>query len=217
MFRCKYCHNPDTIAINVEEGKKLNAEEIVTLANKQRSYFGKRGGVTFSGGEPLLQAKALIPVLQTLKAEGIHICLDTNGFFQTAEAKEALDLCDLILPDLKHIDPKKHLQLVGQSNENTLLTFDYLEQTKKPYRMRYVLVPGHTDDEQDLHKLGAYLKTRQVMGRCEILPYHNIGKFKREQLGWKYPLEGTPAASLADLTKAKEILSQYSDKIFIRG
>ncbi len=173
--------------------------------------------MTFSGGEPLLQAKNLVPIMQALKEDGFHICLDTNGYFLTGDAKDAIDLADLILPDLKHIDSKKHLQLVGQGNENTLQTFDYLDQIKKPYWMRYVLVPGHTDDEADLHQLGKYLQTRTALERIEILPYHNMGKFKWEKLGWKYPLEGVPAASIEDLERAKAILEQYSDKIFIRG
>lgn len=217
MFRCKYCHNPDTIPLENDENKKRTADDILFQAIKQREYFWEKGGITFSGGEPLLQTTALLPIIKKLKSEGFHICIDTNGFFQTAEAKEILQLSDLILPDLKHINPEKHLKLVGQSNENTLRTLDYLDEIKKPYWMRYVLVPWYTDEEEDLHMLGKYLQTRTSMERIELLPYHNLGKTKREKLGRKYPLEGVHAATSEDLDKAKEILSHYSEKVFIRG
>lgn len=141
MFRCKYCHNPDTIPLENDQTKRRTADDILLQAVKQREYFGTKGGITFSGGEPLIQAQNLLPIIQTLKFEGFHICIDTNGYIQTPEAREILKLTDLILPDLKHINPQKHLKLVGQSNENTLKTFDYLDEIKKPYWMRYVLVP----------------------------------------------------------------------------
>ena len=217
MFRCKYCHNPDTIPLENDQTKRRTADDILLQAVKQREYFGTKGGITFSGGEPLIQAQNLLPIIQTLKFEGFHICIDTNGYIQTPEAREILKLTDLILPDLKHINPQKHLKLVGQSNENTLKTFDYLDEIKKPYWMRYVLVPWYTDHEEDLHQLGKYLQTRTAMERIEILPYHNLGKSKREKLNWSYPLEGTPAAGSKDLDRAKSILSQYSDKVFVRG
>ena len=217
MFRCQYCHNPDTIPLENENAKHRTADDILLQAVKQREYFREKGGITFSGGEPLTQAAALLPVVQKLKAEGFHICIDTNGFWQTPEAKEVLSLADLILPDLKHINPEKHLKLVGQSNENTLKTLDYLDEIKKPYWLRYVLVPGYTDDEEDLHTLGKYLQTRTAMERIEILPYHNLGKSKWDKLGWKYPLEGVHAATSQNLDTAKRILSQYSEKVFVRG
>lgn len=217
MFRCKYCHNPDTVPLEWASNKKWTADDILFQAIKEKEYFWARGGITFSGGEPLLQAEALVPVIQKLKAEGFHICIDTNGFWNTPAAREALKLADLILPDLKHINPEKHLKLVGQSNENTLKTLDYLDEIKKPYWIRYVLVPWYTDDEEDLHQLGKYLQTRTAMERIELLPYHNLGKSKREKLWWIYPLEWTPAAGSKDLDRAKIILSQYSDKVFVRG
>lgn len=217
MFRCKYCHNPDTIPLENEHVKHWTAQDILLQANKQKEYFGEKGGITFSGGEPLTQAKALLPVIKKLKSEGFHICIDTNGFWQTSEAREVLQLSDLILPDLKHINPEKHLQLVWQSNENTLKTFDYLDKIKKPYWMRYVLVPWYTDDEEDLHTLGKYLQTRTAMQRIELLPYHNLWKSKRDKLGWNYPLEGIHAATSQDLDHVKTILSQYTPHVFVRG
>lgn len=153
MFRCLYCHNPDTIPFERAQSKLMSADDILALANKQKDYFGKKGGITFSGGEPLIQAKELLPIVQKLKSEGFHVCIDTNCYIQTPEAKAVLALADLILPDIKHIDPLKHLKLVGQKNDHTFLTLSYLEEIKKTYRLRYVLVPGHSDDPEDLHKL----------------------------------------------------------------
>lgn len=126
-------------------------------------------------------------------------------------------LADLILPDIKHIHSIKHLKLVGQKNENTFKTLEYLEEIQKPYWLRYVLVPGYSNDPEDLHELGKYIATLKSMLRIELLPYHNLGKEKREKMGRKYPLEGLPAATRSDLDAAKAILEQYTDKIFLRG
>lgn len=112
MFKCLYCHNPDTIPMENEEAKRMNEEQILDLAERNRPYFANGGGITFSGGEPLLQAAALLPIVKRLKSEGYHICIDTNGFVRTPEALEVIALSDLILPDLKQINPKKHLLLV---------------------------------------------------------------------------------------------------------
>ena len=112
MFKCLYCHNPDTIPMENEEAKRMDEEQILDLAERNRPYFANGGGITFSGGEPLLQAPALLPIVKRLKSEGYHICIDTNGFVRTPEALEVIALSDLILPDLKQINPKKHLLLV---------------------------------------------------------------------------------------------------------
>ena len=216
MFRCQYCHNPDTIPLENENAKHRTADDILLQAVKQREYFGEKGGITFSGGEPLTQAAALLPVVQKLKAEGFHICIDTNGFVRTPEALEVIALSDLILPDLKQINPKKHLLLVWQENTNTLATLEYLEKIQKPYWLRYVLVPGLTDDEEDLHQYGKYIKTLKSMERLEILPYHNLGKDKRKKLWWEYPLEWTPAATAQDVHRALDILKNYTDKTYSR-
>ena len=128
-----------------------------------------------------------------------------------------LALADLILPDIKHIHSLKHLKLVGQKNDNTFSTLAYLEQIQKPYRLRYVLVPGYSDAPEDIAELGKYVSTLKSMLRIELLPYHNLGKEKREKMGRKYPLDGLAAATREDLDKAKAILDQYTDKVFLRG
>ena len=217
MFRCKYCHNPDTIPVENENNKHWTVDDILLQVEKEKEYFGEEWGITFSWGEPLFQAAELLPIVKRLKEEGFHVCIDTNGFMQTNEAREVLKLADLILPDIKHINPIKHKELTWQSNENPLKTLDYLDEINKPYRIRYVLVPGYTDEEEDLRSLGEYVKTRKSMERLEILPYHNLWVSKRDKLKWKYPLHGVHAANKKDLERAKAILSEYSDKIYTRG
>lgn len=217
MFKCLYCHNPDTIPFENPTAKLMSAEDILALANKQKGYFGKNGGITFSGWEPLIQAKELLPIVKKLKSEWFHVCIDTNCFIQTPEAREVLALADLILPDIKQIHAIKHLKLVGQKNDNTFKTLAYLEEIQKPYWLRYVLVPWYSNDAEDLHELGKFIATLKSMVRIELLPYHNLGKEKREKMGRKYPLEGLPAATRVDLEAAKAILEQYTDKILLRG
>ena len=143
MFRCLYCQNPD--AIPLEEGKEMSAEEILQLAERQREYFGEKGGITFSGGEPLLQAKELAPVLKLLQENGFHTCIDTNGYLLTEEVKECLNSTNHVLPDLKQANEEEHKKLTGLSNENSLNFVRYLDELKKDYWIRYVVVPGYTD------------------------------------------------------------------------
>ena len=217
MFRCKYCHNPDTIPFENDKVQYWTEDDIIQQMVKEKEYFWETGGITFSWGEPLFQAADLLPVVKKLKQVGFHVCIDTNGFVQSEEAREILSLADLILPDIKHINPEKHLALVGQSNENTLKTLDFLDKIKKPYWIRYVLVPWYTDEEEDLRALWMYLKTRTFVERLELLPYHNLWVSKRDKLKWKYPLHGVHAATSKDLKRAKSILDEYSDKIYTRG
>lgn len=217
MFRCKYCHNPDTIPFENDKVQQRTEDDIILQMIKEKEYFWETGWITFSWGEPLFQAFALLPVVKRLKEEGFHVCIDTNWFVQSQEAREILSLADLILPDIKHINPEKHLALVGQSNENTLKTLDYLDEIKKPYWIRYVLVPWYTDEEEDLRALWKYFQTRTSAERLELLPYHNLWVSKRDKLKWKYPLHGVHAATSKDLKRAKAILDEYSDKIYTRG
>ena len=181
MFRCKYCHNPDTIPFENEAAMHWNENDILDRLVKEAEYFWKDWWVTFSWWEPLFQAPVLLPVVRKIKEAWYHVCIDTNWFVQSEEAREILKLADLILPDIKHIDSDKCKDLVGQSNENTLKTLDYLDEIKKPYRLRQVIVPGYTDYECDLRKLWEYIKTRTSMERLELLPYHNMWFSKREK------------------------------------
>ena len=216
MFRCKYCHNPDTIPFENEAAMHWTEDDIMDHLKKEAEYFWKDGWITFSWGEPLFQAPALLPVVRKIKDAWFHVCIDTNGFVQSEEAREILKLADLILPDIKHIDPDKCKDLVGQSNENTLKTLDYLDEIKKPYWLRQVIVPGYTDDAEDIRKLWEYIKTRTSMERLELLPYHNMGVSKWEKLKRDYLMKDVPAAAVDDLKRVKAILDEYSDKVYMR-
>lgn len=212
-FKCLYCANPDTI--ECKGGTPTSADEIVNMAKNQKPFFGKKGGVTFSGGEPLVQAKNLIPVLKALKAEGFHICIDTNGSVLNDTVKEALEYIDIVLLDIKHIDDNKHLALVGQSNERTLIFASYLQQINKPVWLRYVLVPGYSDDTKDMHQLGKHFADFKNIEKLEIQPYHHLGAHKYEHLGWEYKLKNTPSNTPEQLETAYSIFKKYFKEVII--
>lgn len=179
------------------------------MAVSQKAFFGKRGGITFSGGEPTLQAKALIPLFRRLKEEGIHICLDSNGGLWNEEVKELLNLTDLVLLDVKEHNSIRHQSLTGRSNEQTLKTAAWLEAHAKPFWMRYVLVPGHSDAEEDIRSLGKLFSNYQMMQRVEILPYHTLGVHKYEAMGKEYLLKGVKENTPEQLEKAEALFKEY--------
>ena len=162
-FRCLYCANPDTIDTK-GESTETAIDEIVRMAVSQKAFFGKKGGVTFSGGEPTLQAKALIPLFQRLKEQNIHICIDTNGSIWNEEVEELLKWTDLVLLDIKEFNNVRHRQLTERSNEQTIRTAEWLEKNGKPFWLRYVLVPGYSSFEEDIRALGEHFKNYQQDG-----------------------------------------------------
>lgn len=210
-FRCLYCANPDTIT--AQGGTPTSADEILRMAVSQKPFFGKRGGITFSGGEPTLQAKALLPLFHRLKEEGIHICLDTNGGVWNKEVEELLMLTDLVLLDVKEFNPIRHQELTGRSNEQTLRTAAWLEDNEKPFWLRYVLVPGYTDLETDIRSLGGHFKKFRMIQRVEILPYHTLGAHKYEALGEEYLLKGVKENTPEQLGLATDLFREYFDYI----
>jgi len=204
-LRCKYCHNRDTWRRN--GGKKITVDELMEKILKYKNYITPSGGVTASGGEPMLQAPFLIELFKRLKKEGIHTCIDTSGMFPiTDEIKELLTLTDLVLLDIKHIDDKKCRDLVGVSNKLELEFAKYLSENGNKMWIRQVLVPGYTDDEQDLLKLKDFLSTLKTIEKIEFLPYHNMGKYKWSDLGVEYELENVKPATQEDVDRAKKIL-----------
>lgn len=207
-FRCLYCANPDTIPIG-QGGKLIEDGEVLRRAINEKPFFGRRGGVTFSGGEPSVQAKELIPVCQALRAEGIHICLDTNGSIRNRYVEELWELVDMVLLDCKQINPKRHEVLTAAANLQTLRTAEYLRSIGKPVRLRYVLVPGYSDAAEDLHKLGETLGHYENIERLELLPYHTYGKHKYETIGQPYLLEEVSEPSEEQIDEARSILEQY--------
>ena len=208
-FRCLYCANPDTISF--EGGTPTDPEEIVRMAVNQKPFFGRRGGVTFSGGEPTMQAKELLPLYTRLKKEGIHICLDTNGGTWSSDIEELLRQTDLVLLDCKQFNNSRHESLTGRSNDQTLKTAQWLEENGKPFWLRYVLVPGISDFEEDIRALGEHFKDYRMLQRVEILPYHTLGKHKYEALGLEYELEDTPHNTPEQLDRALSLFKEYFD------
>ena len=207
-FRCLYCANPDTIDA-VGESTPTHPDYIVEQAVSMKPFFGKRGGVTFSGGEPTVQAAALVPLVERLKAAGIHVCLDSNGAVWNADVERLLSLTDLVLLDVKQFNPERHRRLTGRDNTQTLRTAQWLEQHGRPFWLRYVLVPGWSDDEADIRALGKHFKSYTQLQRVEILPYHTLGVHKYEAMGWEYPLRGVKENTPAQLDRAKALFDEY--------
>lgn len=206
-LRCQYCHNPDTWGVG---GQEYSTQEVVTRALKYRNYFGADGGVTVTGGEPLLQIEFVTELFTLLKAQGIHTCVDTSGFTFNAQTEEKfrklIEVTDLFLLDIKHIDDTACRVLTGQSNENTLRFAKFLSENGKKMWIRYVLVPEVTDDIEHLQKTRAFIETLETVERVEVLPYHTLGVVKYEKLGIKYPLEGKAPPSKEKVAYAKRIL-----------
>ena len=205
-LECKYCHNRDTWDINGGEYKSV--DDIVEKVIDYKNYIiPSGGGVTVTGGEPLLQVKFLIEFFKRLKKEGINTCIDTSGMVAlTEDIKEVLKMTDLVLLDIKHIDDEKCKDLVGKSNKKELEFAKYLSDNNIKMWIRQVLIPGYTDDEKDLIKLKEFIDTLHTVEKVQILPYHSIGKYKWEKLGLKYGLEGVREATTEDVEKAKKIL-----------
>ena len=209
-MRCLYCHNPDSWA--VKGGTEMSADELLDKAQRYKSYWGKEGGITVSGGEALMQIDFLTELFKKAKERGINTCLDTAAqpfrrqgtFFE--KFAELMRYTDLILLDIKQIDSEKHKSLTGHDNKNILDCADYLSEIGKPVWIRHVLVPGITDNDEDLIRLSKFIGTLSNVQKIEILPYHNLGAFKWKNLGMQYTLEGTPSPSPESIAHAQSIL-----------
>ena len=205
-LQCKYCHNRDTWDMKGGEYKSL--DDIFEKIKRYKKYMMlSGGGVTVTGGEPLLQVKFLKELFKKLKTEGIHTCVDTSGIVAiTDDIKELLQYTDLVLLDIKHIDDEKCKKLVGVSNKRELEFAQYLSDNNIKIWIRQVLVPGYTDDEEDLKKLKKFIKSLKTVDNVQILPYHSMGKFKWEKLGNEYELEDVRDANQDDVDRVKKIL-----------
>ena len=206
-MRCRYCHNPDTW--KMDGGDEVPADEILKRALRFKPYWGKDGGITISGGEPLLQIDFVIELFKKAKELGINTCIDTAGnpftkeepFFSKFE--ELMKYTDLLLLDLKEINPARHKDLTGFDNSNIIEMAKYLSEINKPVWIRHVLVPEHSDFDEDLDALGDFIDTLSNVDRVEILPYHTLGKFKWENLGIPYTLESISPPSAERIENAK--------------
>ena len=207
-MRCRYCHNPDTW--KMDGGDEVTANEILKRALRFKPYWGKDGGITISGGEPLLQIDFVIELFKKAKELGINTCIDTAGnpftkeepFFSKFE--ELMKYTDLLLLDLKEINPTRHKDLTGFDNSNIIEMAKYLSEINKPVWIRHVLVPEHSDFDEDLDALGDFIDTLSNVDRVEILPYHTLGKFKWENLGIPYTLESISPPSAERIENAKQ-------------
>ena len=207
-MRCRYCHNPDTW--KMDGGDEVTADDILKRALRFKPYWGKDGGITISGGEPLLQIDFVIELFKKAKELGINTCIDTAGnpftkeepFFSKFE--ELMKYTDLLLLDLKEINPARHKDLTGFDNSNIIEMAKYLSEINKPVWIRHVLVPEHSDFDEDLDALGDFIDTLSNVDRVEILPYHTLGKFKWENLGIPYTLESISPPSAERIENAKQ-------------
>ena len=205
-LKCKYCHNRDTWDMN--GGYYSSLDEIIKKIDNYKNYIMPNGGVTVTGGEPLLQVHFLIELFKKLKDKNIHTCIDTSGMVDiTEDIKELLSYTDLVLLDIKHIDPIKCKDLVGFSNEKELNFARYLSDNGIDMWIRQVLIPGYTDDENDLKKLKSFIDSLNTVKKVEVLPYHNMGEYKWKKLGLKYELANVETPTEDQLKKAKQILN----------
>lgn len=164
-----------------------------------------------------MQAEALVPLFKELKAQGIHTCIDTNGTVWNEHVEKLFGIADLLLLDVKEMNPERHRHITGRSNEQTLRTAEWLEKTEHPFWLRYVLVPGLSDFEEDLHGLGRRFKNYKMIQRVELLPYHTLGVHKYEAMNQPYLLEGTKENTPEQLDKAGEILRAYFPQLVVNG
>ncbi|MBQ8719438.1 MAG: pyruvate formate lyase-activating protein [Clostridia bacterium] len=209
-MRCLYCHNPDTWSC--EFAKEYTAEELVDRVVRNEPFY-RTGGITASGGEPMLQLDFLTELFELAKRRDIHTCLDTSGILfdpndegRVAKIDRMLKSADLVMLDIKHIDDEEHKALTSRSNKNVLAFAEHLRELGVNMRVRYVLVPGITDKREHLLSLGKYLSRFDNLEKIEVLPYHTLGKVKYQNLGIDYPLGDTPDATASDAAAALEII-----------
>lgn len=209
-FRCRYCHNPDTWAR--PPAFEMSADEVLAKALRYRAYWGAEGGLTVSGGEPLLQLEFLTELFTKAKAQGVSTCIDTAaGPFTRNEPwlesfRKLTAVTDLLLLDIKHVDPEAHRSLTGADNANVLDCAWFLSEIGQPVWIRHVLVPGVNSDDASLRKLAAFIGTLDNVRKVEVLPYHTLGVAKWKELGLSYSLDGVEPPSEEMLARAREIL-----------
>lgn len=210
-MRCAYCHNPDTWSMTA--GTEMDSSEII--ANYERNApFYKDGGITVTGGEPLMQIDFLLDLFTKAKKKGIHTCLDTSGIAYhpdgnpewLAKLDKLCEVTDLVMLDIKHIDPEKHKELVKQPNDGILAFAQYLDKMHVDMWIRHVVVPGYTDDEESLHRLGYFIGGLSNLKALDVLPYHTMGAVKYEKLGMEYRLKDVPAMDPKRVPELKQYI-----------
>ena len=218
-MRCRYCHNPETWKICTDEDEKMDvgvgwqtAKEAFDRAYRYQNYWKNNGGITVSGGEPLLQIDFVTELFGYAKEKGVHTTLDTSGSIYGEEPatvekfEKLMEVTDLFMLDIKEMDEDEHKKLTGQTNKNILDMATCLSDHGKAMWIRHVLVPGITDDDGQLHRLRAFIDTLKTVERVEILPYHTLGVFKWKELGIPYALEDVEPPTKEQVEHAREII-----------
>lgn len=207
IMRCKYCHNPDTWQ---RGNDSYTAQEVLDRALRYKNYWGAEGGITVSGGEPMMQMEFVTELFTLAKKKGVNTCLDTSGIMFDPNDTDAVDallaVTDLVMLDIKHIDDDEHKKLTGQSNKNIIAFARYLDEKNIPTWIRHVVVPGITLNEEPLKRLGEFVATLSNVTKIETLPYHSMAKYKYEKLGINYPLADTPDATRDEAAWALDII-----------
>ena len=207
-LRCKYCHNRDTW--DAQGGKEYNVNELIDDVKKYIPFMKTSGGgLTVSGGEPTLQPEFLKRLLIEAKENDIHTAVDTSGFVDIEVIDPILDYTDLVLLDIKHINRESFKNLTGVYNDKTLKLAKHLEKRNIPVWIRYVLVPGLTDNKEDIKNLAKFISTLGNVEKIEVLPYHSMGEFKWKELGYDYPLKGIQDATDEEVKEASKIFEKY--------
>ncbi len=206
-MRCLYCHNPDTWAIG--KGREVEAEELILGYEKNKAFY-RNGGITVTGGEPLLQIDFLIELFSLAKSRGIHTCIDTSGITYSdcnTSYSEKLDrlmqYTDLVMLDIKHIEPNKHREITSRDNAGILAFARYLADKGIPVWVRHVIVKGYTDDPESLRALGRFIGGLSNVKALDVLPYHAMGEAKYRELGMEYPLAGMPPLEKSEAQQAR--------------
>jgi len=207
-LRCQYCHNPDSWEFN--KGQQVTVGEVLEQAIKYKSYMKfSGGGITVTGGEPLFQPEFIEALFACCKNEGIHTSVDTSGYLDIEQVGSLLKVTDLILLDLKSIDPHRHEELTGFDNTKIIRFANELSNRNQPMWIRHVLVPDLTDNDEDLHSLGQFVSRLASVECLEILPFHKMGEYKWEELGLDYKLKNTRPPYRSRIENAVKILSSY--------
>ena len=211
-LRCLYCHNVDTWDLK-DKKYMFTPEETMHEIKKVRGFI-KSGGVTVSGGEPLMQPEYILELFKLCKEDGLHTAIDTSGYLLNDRIKEVLEHTDLVLLDIKQIDPEKYKALTSVNLKPTLDFLKYLSEINKPVWLRYVLVPGYTDNEKDLEAWAKFVSSFKNVERVDILPFHQMGGHKWKEVNKIYQLENVLAPTNEEVKKAEEIFRSYGLKIF---
>ncbi|MBR2282891.1 MAG: pyruvate formate lyase-activating protein [Ruminococcus sp.] len=206
-MRCRYCHNPDTW--DITGGREVTAEELMREYDSYKEFL-RSGGITATGGEPMMQPEFLKELFSLAHSKGVHTCLDTSGVTYDPEcperADEILQYTDLVMLDIKHIDPVQHRKLTGHDNANILAFAEHISDRSIPLWIRHVVVPGITDDREYLFRLGEFLSRLHSLKALDVLPYHDMAKAKYRELGIEYTLPDTPPLTKEQAKDARDII-----------